>query len=58
MYIDILRVHNDSREKRSSSDTLGGVVKMRENNTWRRESFCSVQATSMFAPGFIDITMD
>ena len=33
MYIDILRVHNDWRGKRSSSDTLKGVAKMRENYT-------------------------
>ena len=35
MNIDILRVHNDWREERSSLDPLRGVVKMRENNAWR-----------------------
>ena len=35
MYIDILRVHNNWREERGSSDTLRGVVKIRENNAWK-----------------------
>ena len=35
MYIDILRVNNNRREERGSSDTLRRVVKMRENNAWK-----------------------
>ena len=37
MNIDILRVHNHWREKRSSLDPLRGVMEVRENNTWREE---------------------
>ena len=37
MYIDILRVHSDWREERSSLDPLRGVVKMRENNACMEE---------------------
>ena len=36
MYIDILWVHYNWREKRGSSDTLRGIVEVRENNTWER----------------------
>ena len=35
MYIDIVRVNNNWREERGSSDTLRRVVKMRENNAWK-----------------------
>ena len=36
MYIDILWVHYNWREKRGSPDTLRGIVEMRENNTCER----------------------
>ena len=35
MYIDILRVHNHWRKKRSSLDPLRRVMEVREDNTWK-----------------------
>ena len=36
MYIDIFWVHNNWREKGGCSDTLRGIVEVRENNTCER----------------------